>query len=56
MRDIFDNIEDPRSKLRGIFDPLLGIFYFMLADPEASFGECARWDSMFKKGLKMVCE
>jgi len=38
-------IEDPRSKLRGIFDPQKGIFIFMLANPAASRGECARGDS-----------
>ena len=39
-------IEDPRSKQRGIFDPQLGILYFMLANPAASNGECARGDSI----------
>jgi hypothetical protein len=38
-------IEDPRSKLRGIFDPNLVFFILMLANPAASSGECARWDS-----------
>jgi hypothetical protein len=39
-------IEDPRSKQRGIFDPQIGIFCLMLANPAASSGECARGDSI----------
>jgi len=38
-------IEAPRSKLRRIFDPQIGILFFMLANPVASHGECARGDS-----------
>jgi hypothetical protein len=45
---MISSIEDPRSKLRGIFDPNLVFFNLMLANPAASSGECARWDSKRK--------
>jgi hypothetical protein len=36
-------IEEPRSKLRGIFDRKeLGLFFDSLANPAASGGECTR--------------
>jgi hypothetical protein len=36
-------IEEPRSKLRGIFDRKeLGLFFVSLANPAASGGECTR--------------
>ena len=38
-------IEALRSQLRGIFDPQLVFLFFMLANPAASHGECARGDS-----------
>ena len=34
-------IDSPRSKLRGIIDPLYK-FLIALANPAASYGECAR--------------
>jgi hypothetical protein len=39
-------IEAPCSKLHGIFDcKELAILYGSLANPAASYGECARWFS-----------
>jgi len=42
-------IEDPRSKLRGIFDPNLELFILMLTNPAASSAEYARRDSNSSK-------
>jgi len=45
INNLSGNIEAPRSKLEGIFDPQLVFLFFMLANPAASHGECARGDS-----------
>ena len=41
-------IDSPRSKLRGIIDPL-HIFFIALANPAASYGECARRIQFFMR-------
>jgi hypothetical protein len=43
IRPTTGNIEEPRNKLRGIFDRKeLGLFFASLANPAASGGECTR--------------
>jgi hypothetical protein len=41
-------IEAPRNKLRGIFDPLRGIFYSCSLTPQQAGRECTRGDSVCK--------
>ncbi len=48
---LWKKIEAPRSKLRGIFDPQLVFLFFMLTNPVASHGECARGDSIINNKI-----